>query len=143
MPRTLALCSTNEIALKQQQKKFVDLKVFQTPMDTSVDAPKPLLVVALGGNALLQRGEAMDFKTMDRNASRIAEQIAQVAVDYRVVITHGNGPQVGLLLEGEAEEEGGGGGGHSLDLGLVSLKRCQSGLSSSPAAKRRARLGAF
>ena len=55
------------------------------------------LVVALGGNALLRRGEPMDAAVQRANVKVAAEQVAAVARDHQVVLTHGNGPQVGLL----------------------------------------------
>jgi len=58
---------------------------------------KPLLVVALGGNALLRRGEPSDDATQRANVKTAAKAIAALAEDHRLVITHGNGPQVGLL----------------------------------------------
>lgn len=61
------------------------------------------LVVALGGNALLRRGEPADAQTQRRNVAAAAAAIAALADDNELVITHGNGPQVGLLsLEAEA-----------------------------------------
>ena len=56
-----------------------------------------LVVVALGGNALLRRGEPLDADTQRTNAEVAAESIARLAHHHRVVVTHGNGPQVGLL----------------------------------------------
>ncbi len=56
-----------------------------------------LIVAALGGNALLRRGELADAETQRRNVEVAVEQLAQLAKQHRVVITHGNGPQVGLL----------------------------------------------
>jgi carbamate kinase len=62
-----------------------------------------LIVVALGGNALLQRGESPDADTQLRNVERASKVIAELAQEHRVVVTHGNGPQVGLLaLQSEA-----------------------------------------
>jgi carbamate kinase len=62
-----------------------------------------LVVIALGGNALLRRGEPADVATQRANARIAAAAIAEVAVEHQVIITHGNGPQVGLLaLQGEA-----------------------------------------
>ena len=62
-----------------------------------------LLVVALGGNALLRRGEAPDIGVQRENVKVAAEAVAAVAREHRVVLTHGNGPQVGLLaLQAEA-----------------------------------------
>lgn len=66
-----------------------------------------LVVVALGGNALLRRGEPADAATQRANVVGAVKAIAAVAADHDVVITHGNGPQVGLLaLQGEAYEGG-------------------------------------
>jgi carbamate kinase len=61
------------------------------------------IVVALGGNALLLRGEAAEAETQRRNVLEAASALAALATDHELVITHGNGPQVGLLaLEAEA-----------------------------------------
>lgn len=58
---------------------------------------KPILVVAVGGNALLQRGEPMSHANQVKNISVATEALAKLSQDHRVVIVHGNGPQVGLL----------------------------------------------
>ncbi len=55
------------------------------------------LVVALGGNALLQRGEALTAENQYRNIASAATRAARLARSYRLAIVHGNGPQVGLL----------------------------------------------
>ncbi len=55
------------------------------------------LVVALGGNALLQRGQPMTAENQRANIRVAAESIALVAPGNEVVVAHGNGPQVGLL----------------------------------------------
>ena len=55
------------------------------------------IVVALGGNALLKRGEAMTAANQRENARIAAEALAPLCAEHEVVITHGNGPQVGLL----------------------------------------------
>ena len=61
------------------------------------------VVVALGGNALLRRGEPMTAENQRANVRRAAEALAPVAREHELVISHGNGPQVGLLaLQGEA-----------------------------------------
>jgi carbamate kinase len=61
------------------------------------------IVVALGGNALLRRGEPADAEVQQRNVELAARSVAPVAASHRVVLTHGNGPQVGLLaLQSEA-----------------------------------------
>lgn len=54
-------------------------------------------VVALGGNALLQRGEPLDAANQARAARNAARILGEAAPRHRLVITHGNGPQVGLL----------------------------------------------
>src|SRR5205807_9442671 len=57
------------------------------------------VVVALGGNALLRRGEEDSAEEMRRSARFAAERIADIAAaGWEVVVTHGNGPQVGRIL---------------------------------------------
>lgn len=69
-------------------------------------SPAPLIVVALGGNALLRRGEPMEASAQLRNVRRAAVQIARLAHGHRLVVAHGNGPQVGLLaLQNESYRE--------------------------------------
>lgn len=58
---------------------------------------KPIIVVAIGGNALLQRGELMSCQNQQKSISQTAISLAKLAKDYRLVVVHGNGPQVGLL----------------------------------------------
>jgi carbamate kinase len=61
------------------------------------------VVVALGGNALLRRGESAEAETQRRNVLGAALALAAAASEHELVITHGNGPQVGLLaLEADA-----------------------------------------
>jgi carbamate kinase len=55
------------------------------------------IVVALGGNALLRRGEPMTTEVQRKNVKTAAAALAPLAKDHELVITHGNGPQVGLL----------------------------------------------
>ncbi|HZR92183.1 MAG TPA: carbamate kinase [Gaiellaceae bacterium] len=55
------------------------------------------VVVALGGNALLRRGERPDSDVQRRNVEQAVRSVADVARRHDVVVTHGNGPQVGLL----------------------------------------------
>src|ERR1700746_4232388 len=61
------------------------------------------IVIALGGNALLRRGEPMTTEVQRRNIKIAAEAIAPLAAGHSIVVVHGNGPQVGLLsLQAEA-----------------------------------------
>src|SRR5215212_8516822 len=61
------------------------------------------VVAALGGNALLRRGEAADADTQRVNVRAAVGALAEIAREHELVLTHGNGPQVGLLaLQGEA-----------------------------------------
>ena len=61
------------------------------------------VVVALGGNALLRRGQAMTAENQRENVRIAAEAMAPIAKEHQLVISHGNGPQVGLLaLQGAA-----------------------------------------
>lgn len=55
------------------------------------------VVVALGGNALLKRGEALTASNQRRNAQIAARALAPLCAAHQTVITHGNGPQVGVL----------------------------------------------
>jgi carbamate kinase len=62
------------------------------------------IVAALGGNALLQRGERPDADVQERHISRAVAALAPLARAHQLVITHGNGPQVGMLaLESERD----------------------------------------
>ena len=61
------------------------------------------IVIALGGNALLRRGEPAEAELQRRNVATAVTAIADLAADHEVIVTHGNGPQVGLLaLQGDA-----------------------------------------
>lgn len=61
------------------------------------------IVVAVGGNALLRRGEPAEAAVQKRNVDAAARVLAELAAEHQVVLTHGNGPQIGLLaLEAEA-----------------------------------------
>jgi len=62
------------------------------------------IVIAIGGNALLERGQKPEAATQRANAIRAVEALAPLAARHEVVITHGNGPQVGMLaLESAAD----------------------------------------
>jgi carbamate kinase len=67
---------------------------------TSKSGVTPTAVVALGGHAFTQRGEKGSHEEHIRNARAICDQLMTlVKRDYRLVITHGNGPQVGAMLD--------------------------------------------
>ena len=58
------------------------------------------VVIAVGGNVILQTHQAPTFEAQLRNVQVTAAQIAKVeAMDYEIVLTHGNGPQVGNVLQ--------------------------------------------
>jgi hypothetical protein len=64
------------------------------------------IVVALGGNALLKRGEPMTHEVQRANIRVAAQALAPVAAEHELVLAHGNGPQVGLLaLQASAYKE--------------------------------------
>ena len=64
------------------------------------------VVVALGGNALLRRGEPLEAANQAQAARAAAQRLGGIAQRHRLVVTHGNGPQVGLLsLMGESYSE--------------------------------------
>ena len=64
------------------------------------------IVVALGGNALLKRGEPMTAEVQRKNVKIAAQALAPLAKQHQLVIAHGNGPQVGLLaLQASAYKE--------------------------------------
>jgi carbamate kinase len=61
------------------------------------------VVAALGGNALLRRGQALSAENQRANAREACRALAEVAREHELVVSHGNGPQVGLLaLQGSA-----------------------------------------
>ncbi len=65
-----------------------------------------LVVIALGGNALIRRGQTPEADIQRQNIQRAAKAIAEVAREHQVVLTHGNGPQVGLLaMQAEAYQQ--------------------------------------
>ncbi len=55
------------------------------------------IVVALGGNALLRRGQTPDAEVQEENVRRAVEALVPLAEEHELVVTHGNGPQVGVL----------------------------------------------
>ncbi|MGD8285051.1 MAG: carbamate kinase [Desulfobacterales bacterium] len=69
-------------------------------------AEKPIMLVAFGGNALIQSGQRGTAEEQFENLKLTMGQIAKLSQKYKIVITHGNGPQVGnLLLQQESCDE--------------------------------------
>ncbi len=67
---------------------------------------KPIVLVAFGGNALIKKGQKGTASEQFRNLQLPMQQIAKLSRKYKIVITHGNGPQVGnLLLQQESCDE--------------------------------------
>ncbi|MBU2511000.1 carbamate kinase [bacterium] len=64
----------------------------------SKEINKPTLIIALGGNALIRKGQTGTIEEQFDNLRVPIRQIAELSLDYRIIITHGNGPQVGNLL---------------------------------------------
>ena len=60
---------------------------------------KKIVVVALGGNAIIQKGEKGDIHQQFSNTRNSMKEVFKlIEKDYRVILTHGNGPQVGNLM---------------------------------------------
>jgi len=75
-------------------------------MNNAENQSKPIVLVALGGNALIRKGQSGSARQQLENLKLPIRQIAHLAEDYRIIITHGNGPQVGnLLLQQECTRE--------------------------------------
>lgn len=67
---------------------------------------KPIVLIAFGGNALIQKGQKGTAEEQLENLRKPMREIVKLSKDYRVVITHGNGPQAGnLLLQQESCRE--------------------------------------
>lgn len=68
---------------------------------------KPIVLIALGGNALIRKGQEGAIDEQFENLRAPMRQIAELSREYRIIITHGNGPQVGgLLLQQECCDAG-------------------------------------
>jgi carbamate kinase len=64
------------------------------------------IVIALGGNALLRRGQPADLSHQRRNLHTAARAVADLAEEHQVVVTHGSGPQVGWLAMQTSQTRG-------------------------------------
>ena len=63
-----------------------------------IDPNRPTVLIALGGNALIRKGQTGTFEEQLENLKIPLRQIARLSRGCRIIITHGNGPQVGALL---------------------------------------------
>ena len=71
---------------------------------SSGNGTKPTLLIALGGNALIRKGHKGTIIEQFENLRVPIRQIASLTSDYRIIITHGNGPQVGkAYAEGDVD----------------------------------------
>src|SRR5512137_2709713 len=69
--------------------------------------PHPIVLVAMGGHAFMQPGERGTIDDHERNAERIASLLMTlVEREYHLLVTHGNGPQVGNLLIQQERSQG-------------------------------------
>ena len=104
-------CKTNKTTMLAQITTKFALRAFAVPKSCLITRgmasfrdeifPKATtrhIVVALGGNALLKRGEAMTQYNQQQNIRQGVASLSQIVKDYDVTLVHGNGPQVGLLV---------------------------------------------
>jgi carbamate kinase len=82
-------------------------------MATMDKQEKQTLLIALGGNALVRKGQVGTIEEQFENLKVPIRQIARLSRQYKIIITHGNGPQVGNLLLQQIES--------SLDTALMEL----------------------
>jgi len=72
---------------------------YYCPMNRKNTSDKPIVLVALGGHAFMQRGEKGTIQDHEKNATAICRHLMTlVERDFNIIIAHGNGPQVGNLL---------------------------------------------
>jgi carbamate kinase len=84
--------------MKKTKKKMKKVGTAKT-VKTKIPEKKSLIVIALGGNALIRKGQKGTEEEQLKNLESGCEQIAKlIKQGYRIVITHGNGPQVGNIL---------------------------------------------
>ena len=65
---------------------------------TGTGVSKPILLIALGGNAMIRKGQQGTISEQFENLRVPISQIAELVEEYNIIITHGNGPQVGNLM---------------------------------------------
>lgn len=87
---------------------FAASRMFSTTYQTfqKADQGKQHIVVALGGNALLKRGEALNMSNQRKNIADGVSSLSSILKENTISFVHGNGPQVGLLaLQGAAYQK--------------------------------------
>lgn len=82
---------------KRRMSKHISVTATATPVK------KPHIVVALGGNAILKRGEPMTTENQKKNIKTSISSMHSLIKNNRITLVHGNGPQVGLLSLQNAE----------------------------------------
>lgn len=96
----------HSILLKSASRLLLNLAPQQQIQRSYISSTAPLsdrIVVAVGGNALQRRGERLTIENMLKAAAEMAPTIVNLAKEHELVLTHGNGPQVGeLALERSA-----------------------------------------
>jgi carbamate kinase len=105
-----AVCrNSTDAAARSPPVSFVlGQRLFSTTSTTSssTNTEKQHIIVALGGNALLKRGQDMTMENQQDNISSCMASLKGIVRDYKITLVHGNGPQVGLLvLESAAYEK--------------------------------------
>ncbi|CAJ1934208.1 unnamed protein product [Cylindrotheca closterium] len=96
--RALIRISKARCSFSTKTGAVADLASKSTPTSSPTQNGKKLrLVVAVGGNALQRRGERLTIENMLKAASDMAPVLAELAKTHELVLTHGNGPQVGEL----------------------------------------------
>jgi carbamate kinase len=101
-------CCFKVAATRSLPAAFVmDRRLFSTTAASysNANTDKQHIVVALGGNALLKRGQDMTMENQQDNISSCMASLKDIVRDYNITLVHGNGPQVGLLVLESASYE--------------------------------------
>lgn len=99
------MISSSRFSLRKAGSRLLDRAAASTSSRSysSTRPPNDRIVIAVGGNALQRRGERLTIENMLKASADFAPTIVSLARDHQLVLTHGNGPQVGeLALERSA-----------------------------------------
>ena len=97
------MIAASRYSLRKAAQRLTQQAVASTRSYSSTSPLNDRIVVAVGGNALQRRGERLTIENMLKAAADMAPTIASLANEHELVLTHGNGPQVGeLALERSA-----------------------------------------